>query len=642
MPHSEIQATPPSRAALIAFAAVVLLHLTLVYRFAPPRVIFSNEPVFTIDYPLHYYQVDRANKAHSSAGKLWGYDPLVLAGQPAGALEDISSKSLELFVIGLSSLGVHQALAFNLYVLLVHLLLPFVIFLSARCLDLTRWQAVCATCLGVGLWFFDSTIHWFWYCGMISWAAASYLTVLLIALLYRAIGQQRPVFWVATGLLACLLALLHPFAALTLIIPCAALYLQDLRRLRISSHVALFLAAGIALTTSLIWLLPALRMKHYMLQEETFLRPTIEYLLLDFLDLMKDDQQTGHPVRTMIRTLCLASAAICLVQWRKDRDRRFLPLSLLIGVCLIFAYLGGYLPLTRMSQPYRQIGPAAFGAVFPAAVLLTGLLHPRQIRTASRPIKLLLLLALLLVVPRLVRNVLYYFPDILPPNQVKSPGIGPRPVKPSALAGMGEPRPSFYQHHGTPALARQVRQWLVDNLQGKGRVVVQEFMMGEYLAATSNLPILGGLRQRSLHHGDAHLFRLHEDGDLPGDALKEYLERYAVRYVVVTAIKRNLEWRKDLLKFVKLIGPIRIYQTLIEPSYFLEGRGRIARQELNRIVVTDAKGPEVVIRFHWMETLRCKPDCRVQRHHVKGDRVGFIRIADPPPRFEIFNSYRFE
>jgi hypothetical protein len=49
-----------------------------------------------------------------------------------------------------------------------------------------------------------------------------------------------------------------------------------------------------------------------------------------------------------------------------------------------------------------------------------------------------------------------------------------------------------------------------------------------------------------------------------------------------------------------------------------------------------------VIRFHWMESLRCRPGCTAERYRVKGDRVGFIRVRNPPRRFEIYNSYRFE
>jgi hypothetical protein len=253
--------------------------------------------------------------------------------------------------------------------------------------------------------------------------------------------------------------------------------------------------------------------------------------------------------------------------------------------------------------------------------------------------KILLVLALLLLIPRFARTVLYYFPDWLPQNETY---LRKKVARPMALVDFVKHSPHPLRHHAPPAYVKEVSAWLLKNLQGKGRVVVQEFQLAEYLAATTDLPLLSGIEQRAIHHGDAHLFRLSEEGHLPGKALKDYFERYAVRYLVCTEFKAKLEWRKDLLKPVKLIKGIRIYQTLIDPSYFLIGKGMIAKQEFNHIHVAEALGPEVVLRFHWMETLRCRPNCKVLRKKITGDRVGFIRIKNPPANFEIYNSYQFD
>jgi hypothetical protein len=49
---------------------------------------------------------------------------------------------------------------------------------------------------------------------------------------------------------------------------------------------------------------------------------------------------------------------------------------------------------------------------------------------------------------------------------------------------------------------------------------------------------------------------------------------------------------------------------------------------------------ELVLRYHWLETLRCRPGCELHRVEVPGDRVGFIGVSNAPPDFEIGNSYR--
>lgn len=126
------------RRGVAGLLAVFALYFGLFAWFAPPRVLFSKDPVIVIDYALHVYQVDRALAAFRASRQLWGWDPLMLAGHPAGALEDLTSKGTELFVIGLRSLGVHPAVAFNLFIALVMALVPFVGYASARLFGLTR------------------------------------------------------------------------------------------------------------------------------------------------------------------------------------------------------------------------------------------------------------------------------------------------------------------------------------------------------------------------------------------------------------------------------------------------------------------------------------------------------------------------
>jgi hypothetical protein len=393
---------------------------------------------------------------------------------------------------------------------------------------------------------------------------------------------------------------------------------------------------------SMIWIPTARRFWHYVMDSANFLRPSVGFVVTDYLDLLSEPWDTGGgPVRTLVRVLCIAAAGIALWRWRAARDRRLLPLGLLIGGMLLLAYVGGALWLTRQVQPYRHIAPASLAAALPAAVLLVELLAPAGLRALSRPARILLVLALALVLPRLALTVLYYMPEALPVARKAIPGANPTDPPPEPFGGVYGPRPRRMGHAGTDNGTQQIKAWLEKNARGRGRVLVQDWMLAEHLAATTELPLLGGIEERNLHHVDAHLFRWHTDGDLPGPALREYLERYAVGFVVVRFYKPALEWRKDLLKFRVLVGGCRIYETRIQPRYVLRGEGEVVEQSLNSLKVRGARGEELVLRFHWMETLRCRPGCGVERSPQQGDRVGFIRVPRPPPEFEIYNSYQF-
>ena len=89
------------------------------------------------------------------------------------------------------------------------------------------------------------------------------------------------------------------------------------------------------------------------------------------------------------------------------------------------------------------------------------------------------------------------------------------------------------------------------------------------------------------------------------------------------------------------VDGFRIYR--VQANFrLMKGRGKV-RASVNRLEVTDSKkNKDVVLRYHWMETLRCTPDCTIEREAVEGDRVGFIRVPAPHPRdFVIENAYEW-
>ena len=305
-----------------ALLAVVALHLGMLAYFAPPREVLSKEPVLTIDYALHVYQVDRALGAFRQAGALWAWDPLLLAGQPAGVTEDLTSKGTELFVIGASALGIHPGFAFNLFILLVLMAVPAAGWASGRLFGLDRWACLGVMLLWVLLWFFDSFLHWSWWIGMISWSFVCYASVLFVGMLYRGL-ERRSLGWLGALVpFAFVLTLVHPFAALTVAVPCLALYVRAFKELSLEHHALVVLIAIGGASSVLVWIGPFLRFQHYVGDADTFFNATLSFFVYDSFDLLKDGRQTGGPLRALVRTLCFAGAGFCLWRWKKAGDRR--------------------------------------------------------------------------------------------------------------------------------------------------------------------------------------------------------------------------------------------------------------------------------------------------------------------------------
>jgi hypothetical protein len=519
--------------------------------------------------------------------------------------------------------------------LLVLLALPAAGWASARLFGLSQAQSVIVMLLWELLWFFDSFMHWSWWIGMITWSFVCYGAVLYCALLHRALESKRIAWLLALAPAGFVLTLIHPFVTLSVLAPALALYARAARQLSWREHALVALAALAAGSSVLVWIGPFLRFKHYVGDADTFFNARLSFAFFDALDLLKDGRQTGGPVRTMVRMLCFAGAFACLWRWRRAGDRRALPLALMVIWPLALAYLSGYSWLGRQTQPYRQVGPAMFAAAIPAAALLGELCAPSALKALPQKAKILLALMLVLIIPRFVRTVLHYMPSLLPDRVERSK----LDFLSSPLVGLNEPPPLPMQLHGAPEPHRNVKRWLEANHRGRGRIVVSEWVLGEYLAAASKLPILGGLVERNVPHVDAHLLRRHPEGDLPGAALRQYLELYAVGFVITSGEFGPLDRRRDLLEPAKVVDGYRIYRTRIEPSYFVRGSGKVDAQRVNLISVADAAGADLVLRFHWMETLACRPGCRVERYAVEGDRVGFIRVPEPPSKLEIYNAY---
>ncbi|MBI5480674.1 MAG: hypothetical protein HY906_17585 [Deltaproteobacteria bacterium] len=652
-PAEEGPPAAPRRVLRVALPAGVLaLHVALVLFFCPPAAVFSQYPVFTIDHILHYGQAAKVQKAHQGWGKTWAYDPFHLAGTVEGAGLDSDNKGAEAWVIALSWLKVPPARAFNFFLLFIQLALPFAGYGAARLLAFGHRGGTLAALLFVLLWFFDFFLHWCWYCGMYSYATASYLCGLCLALFYRftggaaggtarSPGRGASLGWYVGLLVAmCVTHVVHPYAFFVLVVPLVALYARSFRRLGLLRHVAIAGVVAATVAANLWWLIPTLKLRHHLVVEGSgrYLQTTLSYLITDYLDVLQDAYESGaFGVRTAFRVVVIVAAVAGLWAWRKARDDRFLPFALTLAWLFAFAYLGGYSRWTCYLQPYRHIAPFTLLCAFPAAVFLLEAFRRDQLRALWRAGAGALIVLLALAVPRLGITVLSWFHNHVVFKTRPAPGENVGALRPQPLTGLKQGEPPRYRLQEFPEvwplILAKVRQ------ECRGRVLVREWMLAEYLSA-SEVPVLGGFPDRVVQQSVANLFVRHPDGGMPHEDLGPYLERYAVGCLLLSAPTPKLELRTDLFEPVIIAGERRLYRTRREPSYLETGQGRV-RQALNQIAVDDAAGDDVVLRFHWMETLRCSPGCEVERASVPGDPVGFIRVRKPPRAFVVHNSYRW-
>jgi hypothetical protein len=188
-----------------------------------------------------------------------------------------------------------------------------------------------------------------------------------------------------------------------------------------------------------------------------------------------------------------------------------------------------------------------------------------------------------------------------------------------------------------------VLAWIAAHDDGQGRWLIQDQALGEYAMARTGAQVNGGFLVRNLEHSDANWFRRAGAPPYREEALAEYLRTYAIRWVVLQKYTLDPWWDQhpELVTRAGFVDGWIFYQVHVGSS-LLSGRGRAAAQ-LNRISITRTNPNEdVLVRYHWMETLRCRPDCEIERVPVDGDRVGFMRVLAPHPRdFVIENAYEW-
>ncbi len=307
---------------------------------------------------------------------------------------------------------------------------------------------------------------------------------------------------------------------------------------------------------------------------------------------------------------------------------------------LAITYAGSYFWLTKQIQPYRFILPAMYMSVIPASWLIVDTVRSLRRQAIPRPAAILLAILTLVSVPRFARDVLYFIPALIPEMKPLPEG---QPVPIADVIGFGDlgfPKHMELRHGPMFADFRRLEEWVDRNDDGQGRWLVEWSYVGEFLAGRTHAQILGGFHECNMKHTAADLFRWNPNGDLEDAALERYLANYAVKWVIISHQRPALEKRKHLLEPYMWIPPHKIYRVK-QPSGFVQEGGGVVEPSMNRLDVSGSDpARDVVLRFHWLETFVCEPDCEVMREPVVADPVGFIRVKAPHPAdFVIENAY---
>jgi hypothetical protein len=311
-------------------------------------------------------------------------------------------------------------------------------------------------------------------------------------------------------------------------------------------------------------------------------------------------------------------------------------------------YLGGYIPVFNVIQPYRFVGTLTLLALIPASALVEEIKKHGALRDLPTLAKMSLLLIVLAGIPRLARDVVYFTKDIAPtPDEL--PKEKPHIADIIGFGSIGYPRHREYRHRTAEETFKKLLNWFAGWEPRHGRILVDHWPLAEYFAANTNAFIIGGSNLRDQQHSDADLFFVHPDTDPSKEQVQEYLDRYAVGLSVLTFttmandvdVLLHLSGMGDILRTIFSEKPFKVLKTTNKVNYFKEGSGKVKSATTNLIELVDTSvNEDLVIKFHWLKTLKCLPQCTLERQPIEGDQIGFIRIKAPHQKnIKIVNAY---
>jgi hypothetical protein len=118
---------------------------------------------------------------------------------------------------------------------------------------------------------------------------------------------------------------------------------------------------------------------------------------------------------------------------------------------------------------------------------------------------------------------------------------------------------------------------------------------------------------------------------ISGEELRNYLKLYNIGAVVAfhPASIQRLQAIPGLVTVEQRIGPVHLMRVHQPLSWFIEGEGKI-NTGLNRLDLSDLKGDEVILKYHWVEGLTASPPVTIEAVKMLDDPIPFIKLVRPP------------
>ena len=625
--HEEIKLSWFSeKIAGIFVCGIFLLHSSgLVSLFTPLQGLFDPQPLIDQDWGLHFHHLNSLSAFWRQDHTAWGYNPFFMAGYPSNTIQDLSIKFFEFFALTLSAIALSPVQWLKLGAFLAMASVPWTMYFAARNLfildDSKHIVATAAAILGTVYWWNSLPREMFFY-GMIGFPVASYLSILGVSFFYRLAAHPVKFGWLHLVWLIFAAAILplHVQSIVIFLPPMIALIL--LRPRLVTPSLTAWIAGAVAfsLLINLVWLIPAFH--HRTDDVSTALTEQLQiFVSTDPLIFVKDYLSTMN-YRSFRQTLWEKGFRLLLLvlgAWgiRKliSSDKRDLGIVLASALIILFliAYFGALVPFVKAWQPLRFKVPFDLLLAISASYTVSAWLSsPKPSRSPLVPI----LAGLGLVT--------FLF------NLAQTESTGRLQLRSRFI----------------PELIAVI-EWIGRETPGNARVLFEESgdesgfvydrtYLSSFLPYLTGRQLIGGpinLYNDRHHFAEFHSGKMFKKDaqSLSDEELRNYLRLYNIGAVVAfdPAMIQRLRSIPGLVTIEQRIGPIHLMRVNQPLTWFVEGEGKV-NAGFNRLELSDLKGKEIILKYHWVDGLRAIPPAQIEAVIMADDPIPFIKLINPP------------
>jgi len=593
---------------------------------------FTKDAIYSDDFSFHYGNTLERNIYLKQFGQVWGYDPYIRAGSITNAFLTIDNNGWSIFSCLLFFLPV--GVSFKLFFILSLLTIPLLCYCSARNFFLPPQTALIAAIAGTLLTHISAMVNF------LQWGSGSFVFVCYISLytassFYRFCITKKPGPLIrATAAMTCAIWI-HAFAVVILFMPLLMCYALFFRKLGMRQHIWVMSALTVSFLMNLPWMLPFLTFKDQIVRDNSSIfysaRSVLEPIYTYFLrkNLFNSYMNMVFHKEEWVDIFLLLAGLLGMGCWFKNKQKKLSIIFFTSFVFLfVFSYYGSFYKATQIT-PMRFLLSLNTFLLIPTA---GGIIYLYRLFLADKPAKvhIISLAALGYLLVALIATPYYHLFY----------------------------KKDFHLVYSIPEPFQDLVSWINNNTTKEGRILIENSDFGtDHQYYGTHLPfILPHLTGRE-YLGNYSYFAVAKDyiatfnegylfrkpvGDISDKMLREYFDLYNIRWVIYWSENSKKVFGRDNPFFTPLIkiDKFNICRVERKPSFFIKGSGTV-QADYNRIQLSNVKpvGGEIILCYHFMKFLKTDPPLPIERVMLSDDKVGFIRIKNPPPSLLIYNGY---